>query len=275
MLEARDIWLERRGKSILRRVSLSAENGQLIALCGPNGAGKSSLLSVLAGDASPTSGVVAIEGDALPNLTPMALARRRAVLEQAPNLAVDFTVAETIALGAEVAPFEETRSIETLVERAMRLTGVEDHATTSVLRLSGGERARTHLARILAQHFAGSLGASPGALLLDEPTASLDLAHQAETLAIARQCARDGAAVIVVLHDLNLAAAFADRIALMADGEIVTEDAPAGVLTPDALSTVYGLSVRVDEDQNAGGALRVAPDFLGAAARIEAAWTRS
>lgn len=272
MLEARDIVFERRGKRILFGVSLSAVSGQVIALCGPNGAGKSSLLSVLAGDAAPTSGSVLIEDRAVAALRPMELARRRAVLEQAPSLSVDFTVAETVALGAEVAPFEKASSTSAMVERAMRLAGVESYASVSVLHLSGGERGRTHLARVLAQHFAGSLGASPGALLLDEPTASLDLAHQAETLAIARQCARDGAAVVVVLHDLNLAAAFADRIALLADGEIVALDAPSAVLTPEILGSVYGVSVRVDADASAGGALRVAPDFRSAAARIDAIW---
>ena len=256
----------------MQDVSLSVDAGEVLALCGPNGAGKSSLLAVLAGDLVPDAGAVLLGGARLEGAPPSELARRRAVLEQSPNLTAAFTVAELTALGAEVAPLALWENVSAIASRAMRLAGVAHLAGALVPALSGGERARAHLARVLAQHLAGRLSVGAGVLLLDEPTASLDLAHQAETLAIARACANDGAAVVVVLHDLNLAAAFSDRIALLHAGGLAAVDAPVEVLTPELLHRVYGVAIKVDKDDGHSGRLTLRPDFLAAAARLQARW---
>ncbi|MBX2856006.1 MAG: heme ABC transporter ATP-binding protein [Rhodobacteraceae bacterium] len=274
MLEALGVGLSRRGRRILHDVSLIARGGELLALCGPNGAGKSSLLGVLSGDITPSVGAAFLAGALMEGLSPGELARRRAVLEQSPSLSVEFTVVELVALGAEVAPYELVADLSKITAQAMSLAGVTQMAASSVLALSGGERARAHLARVLAQHLAGRMSVGAGALLLDEPTASLDLAHQAETLSIARACARDGAAVVVVLHDLNLAAAFADRIALLCAGELVTAGAPGEVLTPDLLRRVYGVEIEVESGGGAEGRPLLRPNFLAAATRLEARWPR-
>ncbi|PZQ51701.1 MAG: iron ABC transporter [Rhodovulum sulfidophilum] len=241
---------------IVRDASLEARPGAVLALCGPNGSGKTTLLSALAGDLAPWQGRVTLGGSDLSALRPAALARGRAVLEQSPSLSADFDVATLAALGIprEVPP----GAAREIVAAALAAVDLAERAGVSVARLSGGQRHRAHLARALAQLAAGrGLGAGH-ALLLDEPTASLDVAHQIGVMRAARGAAREGAAVVVVLHDLNLAAAFADRIALMAEGRIVTEGAPAEVLTEAGLSALYGTPLRVDR---AGGVLRVTPDF--------------
>lgn len=251
----------RRGRAFaLRSVSARFNSGELVCVCGPNGAGKSSLLGVLAGDLRPSDGTARIDGALIHRLSAAELARRRAVLEQAPSSAADFTVGEVVELGAAVsdAPAADLRSV---VARALKDAGVERYEHVSINQLSGGERARAHFARVLAQHRAARQagGGCRGAVLLDEPTASLDLAHQAETLRLARRCARDGGAVVVVVHDLNLAAAFADRIVLMREGSIVADAPPQQALGSEQLTRLYGISVAVE--RSASGRLRIAPEF--------------
>ncbi|MCI4665680.1 MAG: heme ABC transporter ATP-binding protein [Neomegalonema sp.] len=249
------------GRPILSHISLSARPGEVLAICGPNGAGKSTLLSILAGDRRPHSGAALLGDRALSAYCPAALARFRAVMEQAPRAPSGFTARDIVRLGAEAAPLTAAPSIEPFVSAALNDAGVAHLADALIASLSGGERARVHFARVLAQHRAGRLdpAAGPGALLLDEPTASLDLAHQALLLAMTRRCAREGAAAVIVLHDLNLAAAFADRVALLHDGRLTAVDRPEAVLSEERLSSVYG--VRVTIDRSASGALRVAPDY--------------
>ena len=255
-LAGADLVLGHGRAEVVRGVSLAAAPGELLALCGPNGSGKTTLLSALSGDLVPWRGRVTLAGRAIATLRPAALARGRAVLEQSPGLSADFDVDTLAALGIprEVAPGEAAG----LVARALAAVDLADCAALSVARLSGGQRHRAHLARALAQLAAGRLLGGGHALLLDEPTASLDVAHQIGVMRAARAAAEQGAAVVVVLHDLTLAAAFADRIALMAEGRLAALGPPREVLTEAALSALYGTLLRVDE---AGGFLRVTPDF--------------
>ncbi|MFN3616175.1 MAG: heme ABC transporter ATP-binding protein, partial [Rubrimonas sp.] len=236
MLEARDVRVLRGGRAALDGVSLRLRRGAVTALCGPNGAGKSTLLSTLCGDVRPDAGLALIDGRPVRSITPRTLAGLRAVLEQSPTLAAPFTVAQLVGLGADLAP----RPDPGLAARAMAAAGVAHLADRTADRLSGGERARAHLARALAQLQAGRAGGGGLWLLLDEPTASLDLSHQITVMRAARRAAADGAGVLVVLHDLNLAAAFADRVVLMAAGRIVADGPPADALRADRLSALYG-----------------------------------
>ena len=260
MFELSDVSVRRGRVCALQAVSTRFERGALTAVCGPNGAGKSSLLGVLAGDVRADAGTATIDGDAMDRLCAAELARRRAVLEQSPSSAADFTVGEVVMLGASVSD-ARAADLDAVVALALRDTGVERYRDVSINRLSGGERARAHLARVLAQHRAAAHDPRRrrGAVLLDEPTASLDLAHQAATLRLAQRCAREGAAVVVVVHDLNLAAAFADRVVLLRDGRIVADAPPDIAFDADRLTEVYG--IRVTVERAASGPLRVLPDY--------------
>ena len=258
MLEARGLHLRRAGRAVLSGVDLAVVPGRLVAICGPNGAGKSSLVAALAGDLRPERGTALIDGSTLAALDARALARQRAVLEQSPGLSAAFTVATLVRLGAEAVP-ESPADPARLVPAALDAVGMAAFADRRADRLSGGERARAHLARVLAQLWAGQAVGGGRYLLLDEPTASLDLAHQVTVMRAARAAADGGAGVLCVLHDLNLAAAFADSVVLLGAGRVVAEGAPEDVLTAAALSALYGAPIAVE--MHPGGALRIAPDL--------------
>lgn len=245
MLEARDVALARGGRPVLAGVSLALATGELVALCGPNGAGKSSLFALLSGELSPDAGTVTLDGRPLAALSAAALAAERAALEQSPSLSAPFTVRALVGLGLSAVPraaLDETA----LVARAIAAAGVADLADRPADRLSGGERARAHLARVLAQLWAGRAAGAGRYLMLDEPTASLDIAHQLALMEAARAEAEAGAGVLVVLHDLNLAAAFADRVALLDAGRIAAAGPPAAVFEAARLSAVYQTPIVVE-----------------------------
>lgn len=220
------------GASILDGVDLDARPGELLALVGPNGAGKSTLLGVVSGDVAPDSGTVEIAGRPLTSWTLKHLARERSVLLQHSAVSFPFTVQQVVEMGR--APWagtaQEAEDDEAVADAVLR-TDLARHLPRTVPSLSGGERARAALARILAQR--------TRILLLDEPTAALDIRHQEDVLRLARERADAGDAVVVVLHDLSLAAAFADRVCLLSEGRVVAEGPPASVFTEELLSRVY------------------------------------
>lgn len=223
---------------VLTDASIVVLSGELHALVGPNGAGKSTLFGVLAGDIVPGSGEVTLDGAPLRGIHPRVLARERAVLLQQNAVSFPFSVEEVVRMGR--APWARTPAEDdddALVARALAVTDMTALARRGVTSLSGGERARAALARVLAQ--------DTGILLLDEPTAALDLRHQEDVLRIARDRARDGAAVAIVLHDLNAALGVADRVTLLSRGRVVASGPPAGVLTASAIEEVYGQAVDV------------------------------
>lgn len=223
---------------VLRGVDLAVHAGELVALVGPNGAGKSTLLGLLAGDRPADEGAVHLHGRALTAWSPVELARLRAVLPQQSTLSFPFTVGDVVRMGR--APWIGTAaaaSDDAAVTQALQQTDTAVFAERRFPSLSGGERARAALARVLAQQ--------AGLLLLDEPTAALDLRHQELVMRMARQRARAGYAVVVVLHDLGLAGAHADRVVLLAGGLLHASGTPAQVLTPAVLETAYGVEVEV------------------------------
>ncbi|MGW4894169.1 heme ABC transporter ATP-binding protein [Kitasatospora sp. NPDC004240] len=212
--------------------------GEVLALLGPNGAGKSTLLSVLAGDLPPTAGRVTLRGRPLDGYGAAELARHRALLPQSAELSFPFPAGEVVRMGR--APWAGTAAAaedEEAVAGAMAATESTAFARRPFTALSGGERARVALARVLAQR-------TP-LLLLDEPTAALDLRHQELVLRVARARAAAGDGVVVVLHDLSLAAAYADRVALLANGVTVADGPVAEVLRAPLLGEVYGHPVEV------------------------------
>lgn len=229
---------------VLREVSLQIDSGEVVVLVGPNGAGKSTLLRVLSGDLPPLSGEVSFDGRPIRSLKLTELARRRAVVPQQSGLDFPFRVREVVLMGR--IPHlhrSDARRDGAVVEATLAKVGLDGFAERSYLHLSGGERQRVHLARALAQ--IAEPGPRGSALLLDEPVASLDLAHQHRVLGIARDLAARGVAVMAVLHDLNLAAQYADRIAILSRGSVCACGAPATVLTEDQLTSVYETPVTV------------------------------
>jgi len=257
MLEAEGVHLALGATRALDGVTLGLHPGEVLGLIGPNGAGKSTLLACLSGALAPDRGAVRLDGADPAGLGPGDLARRRAVLEQTPASAAPFPLADLVGLAIprEIAP-PRARAI---VAGSLAAVGLSHLSGRPLDRLSGGERHRGHMARALAQHRAGRDLGHGRWLLLDEPTASLDLAHQASVLCAARAAAAAGAGVLAVLHDLTLAAAMADRLALMQAGRIVAAGPPTEVLTPARLAAVYGFPVAVAPLP--GGPLCVAPIY--------------
>ena len=248
MLEARNATYEVNDKRLVAAIDLALPRGQLVVLVGPNGAGKSTLLRLFSGEIAPTEGTLTIDGREIARVAPSELARRRAVVPQATALAFPFTVLEVVLMGASVPGFEiaEPCAVNTALDaiEAVGLAGFEQRLFTQ---LSGGERQRVSIARALCQlASAYRPGPETTALMLDEPTANLDFAHQGVVLGEARRQAGLGRAVLAVLHDLNLAAAYADRIVLMSAGRIAAQGTAAQVLRDDLLSQVYGCPVRTN-----------------------------
>lgn len=242
VLTATDVTYQVGSARLVDAVTIGIDSGTLLALVGPNGAGKSTLLRLLAGELRPHAGAVSIDGVSLEDIGAKALARRRAVLAQENQVAFAFRVEEVVAMGR--APWRGTALAaedDAAIEEALLRTDVAHLRGRSFLSLSGGEKARVSLARVLAQR--------AGIVMLDEPTAALDLRHQEDVLTVARESARAGAAVVVVVHDLSLAAAYADQVAILDKGSLVSLGAPEEVLTEDSLGAVYGIDVRVIADE--------------------------
>ncbi len=228
------------GSPILRDVDLCVRAGEIVGLIGPNGAGKSSLIRIVAGTLRPTTGAVRLDGNDLPRMSPEERARHVAVVPQSLRVPEAFTVAEVVLMGrtSHLPRFggERPRDLE-VTREAMDRTDVISLATRRMGELSGGEQQRVLVARALAQE--------PRVLLLDEATAHLDLKHQASILQLVRRLAREGLMVIAAMHDLNLAAQFADRIALLRDGSLLVCDQPREVLTRRWLREAYDVEVVV------------------------------
>jgi iron complex transport system ATP-binding protein len=231
LLRAKAIGVRVEDRALLDGVDLELRAGEVLALTGPNGAGKSTLLRVLAGELEPTSGRIELDGRPLGSHSPHERARLRAVMPQETVLAFAFTVREVVAMGRHPRRSTDAESDTAAIDRALRSTELEPFAERTFTTLSGGERGRTTLARVLAQE-------SP-ILLLDEPTATLDIRHQERAMQIARSFAEAGGAVLAVLHDLNLAAAYAHRIALLERGRLAAIGPPWTVLSEAVLARVF------------------------------------
>lgn len=235
--------VRRQQREILHGISLAFEPGTVTALVGPNGAGKSTLLAVAAGDLRADVGEVSLLGKPLASYKAGPLARERAVMPQEHGVRFAFSVEEVVAMGRLPHP-PDPRVDDAQVEAAIDAAELQALRLREVQQLSGGESARTTFARVLAQ--------DTPLLLLDEPTAALDLRHQERTLRSVRACAEAGACVIVVLHDLNLAAGYADRIVLLEQGRVAADGTPLQVLTEDNLQRVYQQDVVVLEHPRRG-----------------------
>ncbi|MFZ5814745.1 MAG: heme ABC transporter ATP-binding protein [Bacillota bacterium] len=229
------------GRPVLQEFSLNLRRGEFLAVVGPNGSSKSTLVRALCRALKPAAGRVLLDGREIYRMGARELARQMAVVQQETAVEFEFTVEELVALGRlpHLRPLRgETEEDRRAVRWAMEMTGTLPLADRLVTRLSGGERQRVMVARALAQE--------PSLLILDEPTAHLDIAHQVELLDLTRRLNRScGLSVIAVLHDLNLAGQYADRMLLLKEGRRYAEGAPQEVLTEANILAVYGSRVRV------------------------------
>lgn len=246
MLAADNLTLTRGGNRILDGVSLAVRPGEVVGLLGANGAGKSTLLGALAAELAPDSGTLRLGGADLCQLGQRQQARLRAVLPQKPGLSFDLDVREVVAMGAYPFPELSPSQVDALVDRALDWADVAHLGARRYPELSGGEQQRVQFARVLVQCKAARGPGEPRYLLLDEPTASLDPRHQADLLRVAAGLAHAGdTGVLVILHDMNLAARWCDRLLLLCGGRGIAAGTPAQVLTPANLYQAYGIDAHV------------------------------
>jgi iron complex transport system ATP-binding protein len=238
MIKAHDISVVRGRRRLLDQVSLDIPPGCFTVVIGPNGAGKSTLLKVLSGELVPEQGNVTYRDRPIRTLSPMELAAERAVLPQSTALSFPFTALEVVRMGAIAHGSHEPGLAARQALNRVGLAGFDGREYNA---LSGGEQQRVQLARVLAQMPAPVSNGHPRAIFLDEPTASLDLGHQISVLELARDFARQGGSVLAILHDLNLAAEFADHLAVLDQGKLVAEGPVADTLTDEIISRVYGI----------------------------------
>jgi iron complex transport system ATP-binding protein len=241
VIAARDLRVRLGRKEVLHGVDFAARPGEVTVIVGPNGSGKTTLMRALTGEVDYT-GRVEIGGRDIRAARGWELAARRAVLPQATTLAFPFTVAEVVRMGLMTGAHGDD---PTLPARALAEVGLAGHEGRFFQELSGGEQSRAHLARVLVQVWQPVDEAGPRWLLLDEPVSSLDIAHQLDVMGIVASYAQRGGGVVAVMHDLNLTALYATRVALMKEGRLRAFGAPAQVMTDAILSDVYGCRLRV------------------------------
>lgn len=241
-IEAQSVTVALRGRPVLRDVSLCLQPGELLVLIGPNGAGKTTLLRTLCGDLAPSQGLVLLGERNISKQGARWLARRRSVMTQSNPIAFEFSVADVMRMGWLGRETELEAQVLPELAARWQLTDLLPRVFNT---LSGGEQQRVHFVRALLQLRSGDQDQSRF-LFLDEPNAGLDLAHEQQLLRAVRAVCAEGIGAAVVLHDLNLAARFADRIALLREGELQALGDPAAVLTETRLSDVYGLPLTVE-----------------------------
>lgn len=225
-------------RRILDDVSVTFTGGKLVALVGPNGAGKSTLLGTIAGDCVPNAGRILINGQDISKTKLVDLARKRAVLVQENKLSFPFTVGEVVHMGRSPWRGTEHEDLDDrIVDRAIDIAEVGHLRSRNFQSLSGGEKGRVAFARTLAQQ--------TDIIMLDEPTAALDIKHQEAVLKQARAEALNGKIVVVVIHDLTLAASYADEVVVIADGKIRAHGAPGDVMTSQSLTEIYQYPISV------------------------------
>jgi heme transport system ATP-binding protein len=247
LLEAESVSLAIGGATLVDGIDLSVKAGEMVAIVGPNGAGKSTLLRMLSGDLRPTRGQIKLKQREIHSYPPRLLAHHRTMLSQHINATFPFTVEEIVHMGAGDTG---RAAAQTLVDAALSEVGLAHFGHRQLPTLSGGEQQRAHFARVLVQLACGEQQHGPGLLLLDEPTSSLDMRHQIDLVETARRRAENGTAVIAVLHDLNLAMRFADRIVLLHRGKLAVDGGRTDAITAETIRRIFEVDVTIDYTEN-------------------------
>ena len=246
-ISAQGLTYEVEGKTLLDGVDLHADCGQLVGLIGPNGAGKTTLLRTISGILRYRQGSIHLEGSDLMSMSPKDAAATLALVPQIAPYTYGFTSMELVLMGRypHLGRFQiEGREDDRIAREAMRLTEIEQFADRTLDTLSGGERQRVFVARALAQQ--------PRILLMDEPTANLDVLHQLKVLDLVRQLVDDGLTAVAAIHDLNMAARYCDKLVLLSGGRVLAEGSPSEVLTPETIESAFGVKSAVYQDPITG-----------------------
>ena len=231
------------GRQLIQALDLAVTAGECVAIVGPNGAGKTTLFRLLSGELHPQQGDIHFNTRPLSQWPVGQLARMRAVLPQASSLQFAFTVQEVVTMGR--MPHDTGRKLDAdIVQEVMAVCDVARLSLRSYTELSGGERQRVQLARVLAQVWR-PVPEGERLLLLDEPTSALDLAHQLELMQVVQQVCQADIAVLIILHDLNLAARFADRILMLHEGRTIALGTPAEVMRADLIECVFNVKAQI------------------------------
>lgn len=240
----RDVGMQYNGTEVLRHATLDFPGSQMVTIVGPNGAGKSTLLGIMAGLRPRYKGRCKYAGTEISRWSRRAFARQVSFVPQTVRLEFPFTAEQVVMMGRtpHCDGLFESPEDRQAVAHAMEITDTLAFRSRDFRSLSGGERQRTILASVLAQ--------SPRALLLDEPTTFLDLQHQLAIYRIIRDLAREGLLVVAVTHDLNLAAAYSDRVVMLRSGEVAYDAAPAEVLTSQTIREVFGVEAEIRESRD-------------------------
>ena len=246
-ISAEGLSCEVEAQTLLDGVDLYAGRGRLVGLIGPNGAGKTTLLRAMSGILSYREGSVRLDGEDLESLSSRDVAASLALVPQIAPYTHGFTSIEIVLMGRypHLGRFQiEGREDDRIARESMRMTDTERFAARTLDTLSGGERQRVFVSRALAQQ--------PRVLLLDEPTSNLDVFHQLKVFDLVRRLVDDGLTAIAAIHDLNMAARYCDRLALLSEGRVLAEGTPEEVLSPDAIERAFGVEAAVYRDPITG-----------------------
>ena len=245
-LSLKSVSLKLDNRQILKDVSLEINEGDIVSVIGPNGAGKSTLLNVLTGDISPDSGDIIYDNKQLNKISIQERAFTRSVMSQMQTLVFNFNVKDVIEMGwLQRGNSDFSSNFSMAFEAVTTECNVHNLVHRKFNSLSGGEQRRVHFARTLLQLWRPSQSNDPRYLLLDEPTANLDLSSEMLLMNILKARASSNVGILVILHDLNLASHFADKIAIMKDGEIKAFGKPEEIMTDDFLTSIYEVPIKV------------------------------
>lgn len=248
-LSLKSVSLKLDNRQILKDVSLEINEGEIVSVIGPNGAGKSTLLNVLTGDISPDSGDIIYDNKQLNKISIQERAFTRSVMSQMQTLVFNFNVKDVIEMGwLQRGNSDFSSNFSMAFEAVTTECNVHNLVHRKFNSLSGGEQRRVHFARTLLQLWRPSQSNDPRYLLLDEPTANLDLSSEMLLMNILKARATSNVGILVILHDLNLASHFADKIAIMKDGEIKAFGKPEEIMTDDFLTSIYEVPIKVKYD---------------------------
>jgi iron complex transport system ATP-binding protein len=252
MLEVQDLVCRIGSKTIVDHISLSFTPGRLHVIVGPNGSGKSTFLKAFSGEWSPSAGVIRYDGQLLNSFPKMALARRRAVMTQLPELHFPLTVEEIVMMGRYPHfAFSPTSNDQHICRQVMDHLSIQVLSGRDYLTLSGGERQRVQFARALAQIWEAPATGSRY-LFLDEPVSSLDIHYQHQFLHLARNLLQENVILVAILHDLNLALQYADRMIFMKKGRVIAAGDTPSIITPSLIQDTFDITARLLDDPGRG-----------------------
>ena len=248
-IKAKSIFWEVDNKRIIKDISLEISLGEVVSIIGPNGAGKSSFLNVLSGDIKPTSGSISFDETNLKDISIQERSFMRSVMSQSQQIVYDFSVKEIIEMGwldRGIASY--SGNFKEAVMKVASECSVHNLLEQKFNTLSGGEQRRVHFARTLIQLWRPSNSHDPRYMFLDEPTANLDILHEQNLMKLVRSKAMEGIGILLILHDLNLAAKYSDKLVIFKNGSLIKSGSPEEVLQSKVLTEVYGLDMEVAKD---------------------------